>query len=311
MMLGAMPRHGRVPDELKNQPFTLAQAGAYGLTRDHLRGPEWKRISRGWYRWAGCHLSEELLLETVRRMVPADSAFCGRTAARLLGLDVTAPRKPEVIVQRPTGITERVEASLSRARLDPTEVVVRDGFRVTSPVRTTFDLAGRLPLVEGVVIVDMAVHAGLMGLDQFRSYVGGRGGVPGIKGARRALEFAEPKSESPMESRLRMLLVGNGLPRPQAQVPIYDAGGTFAGRLDLYYADAKLGIEYDGENHRDRLTDDNRRQNRLQRVGISLLRYTGPDLRERPEVVLREVSSALRHAGRSPGGAPTGVKRAR
>lgn len=239
----------------------------------------------------------ELRLETVRRMVPTDSAFCGRTAARLLGLDVAAPRKPEVIVQRPTGITERVEASVSRARLSPAEVVTRDGLRFTSAARTCFDLAGELSLVEGVVVVDMTLHAELMTLERFRSYVETRSGVPGIRGARLVLEFAEPRSESPMESRLRMLLVGGGLPRPQAQVAIHLDDGTFAGRLDLYYADARLGIEYDGENHRDRLTDDNRRQNRLHRAGISLLRYTGPDLRERPEVILREVGRAL-HAAR-------------
>ena len=150
-----------------------------------------------------------------------------------------------------------------------------------------------------------------MTLDDFSCYVEGRSGIPGINGARRALEFAEPKSESPMESRLRMLLIGGGLPRPEAQVAVHDADGTFAGRLDLYYPDAQLGIEYDGENHRDRLTEDNRRQNRLQRVGVKLLRYSGPDLRERPEVILREVRGALRRGQQSPDGAPTGLKRAR
>lgn len=294
-----MSRYCFVPEELKNQPFTLEQARAYGLSRDHLRGTQWRRISRGWYRWAGCELTEELRLETVRRMVPPDSAFSGRTAARLLGLDVVAPRKPEVIVQRPTGITERVEAAVSRARLEPAEVVTRNGFRVTSPMRTCFDLAGELPLVEAVVVVDMALHAGLFQMDVFHSYVEGRAGCRGIKIARRTLELAEPKSESPMESRLRMLLVGAGLPRPHAQVSIHDHAGLFAGRLDLYYPDARLGIEYDGENHRERLTDDNRRQNRLQQLGIRLLRYTAPDLRERPHVILGEVRQAL-HRARPP-----------
>jgi very-short-patch-repair endonuclease len=37
-----------------------------------------------------------------------------------------------------------------------------------------------------------------------------------------------------------------------------------------------VGIEYDGENHRDRLVADNRRQNGLQRAGYTLLCYTRP-----------------------------------
>lgn len=295
----AVSRHAIVPDELRNQPFTIEQARAYGLTRDHLRSPVWRRISRGWYRWVGCDLTEEMRLETIRRMVPPDSAFSGRTAARLLGLDVAAPPRPEVIVQRPTGVTERVEATISRARLDPEEVVIRDGFRVTSPLRTCFDLAGRLSLIEAVVVVDSCLHSRWFQLEEFRSYVEARAGSGGVKVARHTLELAEPKSESPMESRLRMLLVGGGLPRPLAQVPIHDPAGTFAGRLDLYYPDARLGIEYDGENHRDRLTDDNRRQNRLQKLGITLLRYTGPDLRERPDAILAEVRSAL-HRSKAP-----------
>ncbi len=307
---GAMSRHCYVPEELKNQPFNLEQAHAYGLTRDHLRGTEWRRISRGWYRWAGCDLTEEMRLETIRRMVPPDSAFSGRTAARLLGLDVAAPRKPELIVQRPTGITERVEAQVSRSRLEPGEVVTRDGFRLTSPMRTCFDLTGQLSLVEAVVVLDMALHAGWFELDDFRSYVEARGGIQGIKVARSTLELAEPKSESPMETRLRMLLVGGGLPRPQAQVPVHDPAGAFAGRLDLYYPQARLGIEYDGENHKERLTDDNRRQNRLQKLGITLLRYTGPDLRERPHIILGEVRDELRRWNLTAAGAPTGPSRA-
>lgn len=97
-----------------------------------------------------------------------------------------------------------------------------------------------------------------------------------------------------MESRLRLLLVRGGLPRPEAQVSVQDARGVLLGRLDLYYPQARLGLEYDGENHRDRLTADNQRQNRLLEAGIHLLRFTGPDLASRPDAVIAEVGAALR-----------------
>ena len=128
--------------------------------------------------------------------------------------------------------------------------------------------------------------------------------VAGVVGARRVLEQAEPRSESPMETRLRMLLVANGLPRPAAQVSLYDTVGRFAGRPDLYYREACLGIEYDGGNHRDRLTDDNRRQNRLHEIGVSLLRYSAPDLIERPAAIVAEVRAALQPPCRLPGSGP-------
>ncbi|MGH7911716.1 MAG: endonuclease domain-containing protein [Candidatus Dormibacteraceae bacterium] len=96
-----------------------------------------------------------------------------------------------------------------------------------------------------------------------------------------------------MESRLRMLLVLGGLPRPEAQVELFDASGRFVARVDLFYPEPGVAVEYDGANHRERLVEDNRRQNRLQEIGVHLLRYTSPDLRDRLPIVVAEVRAAL------------------
>jgi hypothetical protein len=104
-----------------------------------------------------------------------------------------------------------------------------------------------------------------------------------------------------MESRLRMVLVLGGLPRPRAQVEIFDAQGEFAGRTDLYYEDCHLGIEYDGALHRENLVEDNRRQNRLLNAGVTLLRFTASDVRDREPAMVAQVR-AQRAA--SPGSRP-------
>src|ERR1700746_4128282 len=83
----------------------------------------------------------------------------------------------------------------------------------------------------------------------------------GAEKFRRALALADPNAESPMESRLRALLVLGGLPRPRVQVSIHDDDDRFAGRVDLFYETAKLAIEYDGAVHRGSLAADARRQN--------------------------------------------------
>jgi very-short-patch-repair endonuclease len=116
---------------------------------------------------------------------------------------------------------------------------------------------------------------------------------------RRAVEHAEPLAESPMESRLRMLLVLRGLPRPLAQVPIVDSGGEFAGRPDLFYPDQRLGLEYDGAGHRESLVDDNRRQNRLLSAGVRLLRFAAADIWQRPDEVAGLVAAHLGRANRA------------
>ena len=87
-----------------------------------------------------------------------------------------------------------------------------------------------------------------------------------------------------METRLRWMLIEAGLPRPIVQARL-----SF-GRADLYYPDARPVIEYDGQNHRDRLVEDNRRQNRLLEAGYRLLRFTASDP---PEVITSLVRKAL------------------
>jgi very-short-patch-repair endonuclease len=54
-----------------------------------------------------------------------------------------------------------------------------------------------------------------------------------------------------------------------------------------------LVVEFDGANHRDRLVEDNRRQNLIINAGFRLLRFTAADIRGRPEVVVAQVRAAL------------------
>ncbi len=96
-----------------------------------------------------------------------------------------------------------------------------------------------------------------------------------------------------METRLRMLLVLNRLPRPQVQVPIHDGSGQFVGRPDLYYEKHLLGIEYDGGTHRHSLAEDNHRQNRLLNAGVRLLRFTASDVLGDPHALVRQVRAQI------------------
>ena len=88
-----------------------------------------------------------------------------------------------------------------------------------------------------------------------------------------------------METRLRLLLVVAGLPRPEVQVDICDDRGRFIARVDLYYPAKQLCIEYDGTTHRFSLVRDDERQNRLVEAGYSILRFTAPDIANPARVV--------------------------
>jgi hypothetical protein len=60
-------------------------------------------------------------------------------------------------------------------------------------------------------------------------------------------------SESPQESRLRVILIGDGLPAPTPNLVIVDDAGQFLARCDLGYEEWKVAVEYDGIVHADEI----------------------------------------------------------
>ena len=281
-----------VPDvALRRVPFTVAKAREFGMRWKDLQTRTWTRTSRGQYAWAGMPQDARLRLLAVSQRMPASYAFSGLTAAWLFGLDPSWPEPVEVTIPRDAPVRARAGVRLRRVSLAESDVVVRHGFRTTSAMRTVCDLGSRADAVESVVAVDLALHAGFVQLPELVSHVESHAGTWGIKRLRRAVGLAEPQAESPMESRLRIELIRAGLPRPSVQSDLRDARGTFIARVDLYYEDRRLAIEYDGANHKDRLEADLRRQNALLNAGFHLLRFTAADLRK-PELVITQVRHA-------------------
>ena len=293
LILEYMGRRATVPAALMRGPVTLADARHHGLDRWHLQGDGWRRVGPGTYLSARVADTPQMRLEAASRRLPSQAAFSGLTAAWLHGLDV-APCDPiEITVPLRSGVSTRAGMAVRRCAMERDDVVKARGLRATSALRTLRDLSIRLPLIEAVVIADMALHARLVSARELAASVEASGGLQGVRTLRQVLAHAEPASESPMETRLRMVLVLAGLPRPEAQVSIRDRFHRFVGRPDLYYRDQHLGLEYDGGVHRETLAEDNRRQNRLLEAGVRLLRFTGGDIYNSPELVVSVVRSAL------------------
>lgn len=287
-------RAARIPPELTQGVFTTAQAQAHGLTRRQLAGQSWRQLGRGIYVWRGLADTPEVQLDAALHRLSPLAVFSGRAAAWLHGLDVEPGPAVEVTVPHGQGIVVRAGMSIRRQWLEPDDIVTIRGYRTTSIARTLCDLSRRLSLTEEVVLLDAALHANLLDEASLRAWMAARRGTTGIVALRRAVGFVEPLAESPMETRLRMLLVLAGLPCPLAQVTITEANGSTAGRLDLYYPEQRLGLEYDGAGHRESLVEDNRRQNRLLRLGIRLLRFTADDMQHRRAAIVSEVTGELR-----------------
>jgi len=228
-----------------------------------------------------------------RDRMPADALFSGRTAAWLHGLDVPGGDPVEVTLPQSSTTSHLAGMRLWRSDFCPTEACEVNGVRATTGTRTIADLARRLPTIDGVVVMDMALRKGLVDLDALRRWIDDHPRHRGLGRLRRAIDLADGASESPMETRLRVLLQLDGLPKPAVQTAIYDGSGSLIGRADLCYPSERLVIEYDGLTHRDSLEADNRRQNRLVDAGYRILRFTAGDILHRPASVVALVRRAL------------------
>jgi len=273
-------------------PLTTAEAAAQHVSWKQLQSRRWQRAARGVYVAARFRGTPMLQLASIWRRMPLGAAFSGRTAAWLHGLDLPPCSPVEVTVPADHEVSHRAGVRLRKARLEPAEIVFRHGFPVTSVVRTCADLGSARDLADAVVALDMAMNAGLITRGELIGLSRAWAGRKGVVRLRRAVSLTDD-SESPMETRLRLLLIEAGLPRPTPQVTLSDAGGNPIARADLYYESHRICIEFDGGVHREQLVPDNRRQNRLVENGYTVLRFTSADLISAPERVIALVRAAL------------------
>lgn len=254
-----MSRKPRIPPELKERPLSLEEAREAGLTPTSLKGRAWRRLGTALYSWRDLPEDPWQVLSAWQALLPADAIFGGETAAWITGLDFKPTDPVEVVVPPHSGIRSRSGLHVRRCGITSCEVVTIRGLRATTLHRTLRDLCLRWPAVEVLVAIDMALRKGLTNATELDRNEGGR--------RLRSIAATAAPAESPMETRVRWLVINapcarpaqRGLPRPEVQTNLYDSENRFAGRADLYYPAARLVLEYDGANHRDRLVEDNRR----------------------------------------------------
>jgi very-short-patch-repair endonuclease len=228
-------------------------------------------------------------------VLPPATVFVGATAAWLHGLDFEPTNPVEVAVPASSGLRSRAGLIVRRWEIPSAEVLYIQRLRVTALPLTLVGLCLHRALVEALVAIDMAVYLRLIDPTALARYAAESKGRPGTA-RMRSLALLAARAESPMETRLRWLLIHAGLPAPQVQTNLHDSNGRPVARADLYYPETRLVIEYDDGNHRDRMVDDNRRQNLLVNGGYRVLRFTGADIRHRADVVVAQVQAALKGA---------------
>ncbi|MCT1515424.1 endonuclease domain-containing protein [Dietzia cercidiphylli] len=165
--------------------------------------------------------------------------------------------------------------------------------RLASPEWALFDLARHAGKPEAMIALDGASWMG-PGHDIRHSLPTLLVRHPGLRGRRIALErcaMAEPLTESPMETRLRLFLIDLGLTgfRVQYRTP----GLPY--RLDFAFPEHKVAVEYDGAGHRDAAQHGNdvRRKNRLRAAGWTVITVTATLFYRRRHELAAQLRAAL------------------
>ena len=279
-------------------PFGRAAARRAGIPVKHLKSPRFRKLFYDVYIGAEVAVTPAVLAAAVLGISPFGSHASHHTAARIWGGIV--PDQPQTHVSSPRGTTrsERRGVKSHKAALG-SEVVDFRGLRVSTAEQAFVDLATELTLVDLVVLGDSLVKERKTTPRRLvQAALGWKG--KGRRAARRAAAFVRDGVDSPMETRLRLLMVFAGLPEPVINHIVYGPTGRWLRRYDLSYPELKLIIEYDGRHHAEEAkqwNSDVLRREGLDAEGWRLIIIGSKGIYTEPGTTLERIVAAMRSAG--------------
>lgn len=275
-------------------PFRGSEAVGVGvLTATQLRSAAVRRVLQDIYVPAGIPDSHELRCEAAAVALHSDAVITGRSAATLRGVRLARAKDPvELVVPEAVRVFRRAGLDIRRTDLRPGESEPWGAIGLATPLRMGLDLLLDRALPDAVADLDAVLRAGLVDRLELRRMLAARHDR-GIVAARHAEELADPRAESPPESRMRVWLVLDGL-RPVPQYWIEDSRGRLA-CADLAFPEQQVAVEYDGswrEGELWALNRDRERLNRVQAAGWEVVFVTAPLLAD-PSGMVATVRAAL------------------
>jgi hypothetical protein len=268
----------------------LRSSDQYGLTRDRLRGVTWERLSRGLYGLRTPDRPPVDLARALSQVLPRDSGFGHLTSALLRGWWMPNRLGPHVALATTTSGVHVQRRGLYVRRSRSAEYEMLHGVSVVTAPHTLIELARDLPLVDLVPMVDCALRDGA---DPGDVLAAARPRLRGAGRLRRAVELADPKSESWWESVLRLLHVLPGLGPVECQAPLWSDGVVIA-RADLHLVGTRRFPECDGGRHREkeRHESDLRREKGISRRQFERYGYATAEIAASPAMIIRDAEDA-------------------
>jgi hypothetical protein len=239
-----------------------------------------------------------LLVIAVRASVGRDSVGSHQSAALIHGLDLFPGPPDTVILTRPTarrsGRLRPDGLFFHAARLSDEHVTRVLGASVTTVPRTVVDLARVSSFMSAVVTADSALHAAATTKEALIATCEACAGWPGVRQARRAVDFSDPRAESVLESCARVIFQEHGLDPPELQFSV--TGSDFRYSVDFYWPKYRVIAEADGEI---KYSDPRRairqleRDQRLRDLGYKVVHFTWHELFQNPRAVIERIRRAF------------------
>jgi very-short-patch-repair endonuclease len=260
------------------------------------------RLARGCWLPAGA--AEDLLsrCSAVLDTSAEHSAIVELTAARVHGLWLPdLPDELHVATAEPDRLssamtrTRRPQIRAHRRKLAAVDVVDVRGVPVASVARTWVDLAAVLNLPDLVAAGDSALRGGAS-REELAEVVQRSTRLRGVRRARAALPMLDARSRSRAESHLRVAATAPDLPVFQVNEPVYRSTGGWLAEPDLSLAEAKLALEYQGEDHAElkRMRKDITRSTDMRGERWLVIEYGPAEVFGRPWQIAPELRSVVR-----------------
>jgi hypothetical protein len=246
-----MPRAKPLPDALARRAFDTRLALSLGVSPSRLRASDLEAPFTG-IRVTALAASVDGRCRAYVPRLRSDQFFSHATAAALMRIPL--PRRIEI--DERLHVSDRGSRPRTRGvighRSFGTPIALVGDLPVTHPDWLLSELAAELTIDELVVAGDALVRRkrAPTTVEALRLTAEGLS-VRGIVRVRRALREVRPGTDSPMETRLRLLIIRAGLPEPVIGHTIRDSNGDFVGTPDLSYVTQRVAIEYERAVHRD------------------------------------------------------------